>query len=311
MDKPNSDKWYIIANPAAGNQAVKKHLPKILHTLNQHQFEFEWVATTHRNHAAQLVTQGIQKGYRKIIAIGGDGTNNEVVNGIILQTEISTQEITYCLLPIGTGNDWIKAHRIPKDLNLWISMIKKGKILLQDIGLVRYSLNGKKQQRYFVNVAGMAYDAFICDEMEKLKRPLTNRLTYLFFSLYFVFKYKLQKAKVHFNNKTVEGYFYLINAGICKYSGGGMQLVPHAIPNDGKLALTLVGKLSKLEVLLNAYRFYGGKITDHSKVSIYQTDHIIVEALGNPIGVEVDGEWLGETPVEFSLIPKALKVIVP
>lgn len=307
----NAHSWYLIVNPAAGHGAAKKQLDDFLEALLANDFKFEIVETSHRNHALDLVREGIEKGFRKIIAMGGDGTNNEVVNGIMLQTEVITSEISYCLFPVGTGNDWIKEHKIPTDLRPWIEMLKVEKTSLQDIGLVKYYKNGEQQQRYFANVAGMAYDAFVCAEMEKRKRPLRNRLAYLFFGLYYVFKYSLQKARVHFNGKTVEDYFYLINAGICRYSGGGMQFVPHAIPDDGKLALTLAGRLSKIGVLLNSYRFYNGKIAGHAKVNIFQTDHVKIEAVDRPILVEVDGELLGETPVEFSIIPKALKVVVP
>jgi YegS/Rv2252/BmrU family lipid kinase len=309
--KPNyTHSWYLIANPTAGHGTAQKQIANFLTILTANDIKFELVKTSHRNHAFDLVKEGIEKGFRKIIALGGDGTNNEVVNGIMLQTEVLTQDITYCLFPVGTGNDWIKEHQIPINLNQWIEMLKTENTFLQDIGLVKYYKNGEQQQRYFANVAGMAYDAYVCGEMDKLKRPLRNRLAYLFFGLYYVFKYTLQKARVHFNGKTIEDYFYLINAGICRFSGGGMQFVPHAIPNDGKLALTLAGRLSKIGVLLNSYRFYNGKIAGHPKVNTFQTDQIKVEAVDQPILIEVDGELLGETPVEISIIPKALRIVV-
>lgn len=294
----------------AGNGAVKKQLPNITAILAANGFEFELVETTHRGHAIDLVQKGIEKGFRKIIAIGGDGTNNEVVNGILVQTQIPSQQITYCLLPVGTGNDWIKEYGIPKKVEPWIKMMEVNNTTLQDVGLVQYDQDGKRAQRYFANVAGMAYDPYVLSKMEQRGRPL-NRLAYLFFGLYCVFKYNLQKARVYFNGKTIENYYYLINVGICRYSGGGMQLVPHAIPNDGKLALTLAGPLSKIGVILNSYRFYNGSIGAHSKVETFQSDHIKVEAVDTPIQVEVDGELLGQTPVEFSLIQNALKIIIP
>ena len=311
MKSSFAHRWYVVANPAAGNDQVKRQLDRIVVLFNSHNLDFTLVKTEYKNHASLLTQEGIRKGFRKIIAIGGDGTNNEAINGIMSQTEVNSQEITYCLLPVGTGNDWVKEHQIPMKLSAWMEVLKTGNTFLQDIGLVKYYKNDKEEKRYFTNVAGMAYDAYVLSEMDKRKRPLTNRLAYLFFGLYYVFKYKLQKARVHFNGKTVEDYFYLINAGICRYSGGGMQFVPHAIPDDGKIALTLAGRFTKIGVLLNSYRFYNGRIAGHSKVDIFQTDHIKVEAVDQAIMVEVDGELLGETPVEFSIIAKALKIIKP
>jgi len=306
-----SKTWYIIANPAAGNGKSKKELTSVCETMESNGFTYEIAETKNKGHATDLVVEGIANGFRKIIAIGGDGTNNEVVNGILLQKDVPSSSITYCLFPVGTGNDWVKEYGISKNLEEWIKMLKANKVFVQDVGLVRFLKNGKQSQRYFANVAGMAYDPYVLAEMEKLKRPVTNRLAYLLYGMYYVFKYNLQKARVHFNGKTVENYFYLINAGICKYSGGGMRLVPHAIPDDGRLALTLAGKLSKIGVLLNSYRFYNGTIGDHPKVDVFKSDYIKVEAVDEPIALEVDGELIGETPVEFSVIPKGLKVIVP
>jgi len=126
-----------------------------------------------------------------------------------------------------------------------------------------------------------------------------------------IFKYKIHRAKLIFDEQKIIDYFYIINVGICKYSGGGMQLVPHAVPNDGNFALTFVRKISKLDVILNSYRFYNSSLLEHSKVEGSLTKKIRVETMDDePTGVEVDGEYIGESPVEFSILPKALKIII-
>ncbi len=189
-------------------------------------------------------------------------------------------------------------------------MMKKENTYLQDIGVASYFRNGRQKICYFANVAGMAYDAFVVKYSESNKKWVSNKLMYLFLTLKCLFQYKLQKSKVTFDGQEEENYFYTINAGICRYSGGGMQIVPHAIPNDGLLALTLARKISKLEIILNTYRFYTGTIDKHSKIFTTQAKHIRVEATGNEaVPLEVDGEFLGETPVEFSILNKALRVV--
>ena len=135
-------------------------------------------------------------------------------------------------------------------------MMEMGRSKLQDIGFVTFFEKGQEQTRYFANVAGMAYDAFVVAYAEKNKKWVTNTLMYLFLTLNCLFRYKLVKSKIIFDNRLEEGYFNTINAGICKYSGGGMQLVPHAVPDDGLLALTFARNVSKLEILLNTYRSY-------------------------------------------------------
>jgi diacylglycerol kinase family enzyme len=116
---------------------------------------------------------------------------------------------------------------------------------------------------------------------------------------------------VTFDGRTEEDHFYTINAGICRYSGGGMQLVPHARPDDGLLALTLARRISKLEVLLVTPLFYAGKIGWHPAVSMCQAKEILVEGLnGDSVLVEADGEFLGEGPERLGLREKALRVVV-
>lgn len=308
----NTDNWYAIVNPAAGKGEVKKHLGEIIVRLEKAFPGIHIVMTDYRGHASEITVAAIEKGYRKLLAIGGDGTHNEVVNGIFNQTSVPTIEITYALLPYGTGNDWIRTHHIPKDLIKWLAMIKKGITYFQDVGKVSYYKDGVQHKRYFANVAGLAYDAFVVRVAENKRTPIKNNLAYLFLIFKCLFQYSLKKAKVSFDGQEKEGYFYTINAGICKYSGGGMQVVPHAIPDDGYLAFTLAGKISKLGVLLNTWRFYNGSIGKHPKVITKQVKKIEVKASGKEeVLLEVDGEFLGHTPVEIELIPKALKFVAP
>jgi YegS/Rv2252/BmrU family lipid kinase len=313
MQNENTHTWYLIANPAAGKNAVARRWQALQTFLQQHLPDHVAVLTTHRGHATALAQEAIQQGYRKIIAVGGDGTNFEVTNGILQQTDVPTTHVTYALLPVGTGNDWIRTHRIPKNWLQWLQMLQTGNTLLQDVGVVQYFCNDKPEQRFFVNVAGMAYDAFVVRYAERYKRWIIHKTLYLFMVVRCLFQYRLSRARVTFDEQTVEDYFYTINAGIGCYSGGGMRLVPHANPTDGQLALTLAGRVSKIGVLLNTYRFYNGTLGEHPQIDMYQTTRIRVEPLETrqPLWVEADGEFLGDAPVEIWTVPKALKVVVP
>ncbi len=311
MSKKLTNQWFIIVNPKANGGKLENQWERIQRCLNNNHIDFFVKKTTHPNHATELAKEAIRNGCRKIIAVGGDGTGNEVANGILQQKIISSAEITFALLPVGTGNDWIKTHKIPKHLDTWIKMLKNGKTTFQDAGLVQCLFNKKRIERYFINVAGMAYDAFGV-QLSEGKNWRFPKIQYLLNALSGLFKYKIHRAKLIFDEQEVIDFFYIINVGVCKYSGGGMQLVPHAIPNDGKFALTFARKLSKLAVILNTYRFYNASLLQHSKVEGFLTKKIRVETMDNePTGVEVDGEYIGETPVEFSISPKALKILVP
>ena len=228
----NETNWYIIVNPAAGNGVASRLWPNIKPVLLDRIPNATIVHTEYPDHAIELVESAVKSGFRYFIAVGGDGTNHEMANGILQQKIVPSTEITYALLPVGTGNDWIKTYGIPKNINQWLDMLLRGNTFLQDVGILDYHKEGQKHLRYFVNVAGLAYDGFVVHFIERNKKKVKNSLFYLFMIVRCIFRYNLIKARITFNGQEDTGYHYTINAGICKYSGGGMSLVPHAISND-------------------------------------------------------------------------------
>ncbi|NRB47328.1 MAG: diacylglycerol kinase family lipid kinase [Saprospiraceae bacterium] len=301
--------WYIIINPAASGGKAAKLWPSIERDLLAAGVSFSTAFTSYSREATSLAKEAIAKGYRCLMAVGGDGTNNEVINGILQQDIVPSSSIVYCLLPVGTGNDWIKTHGIPRARKAWLEMFLAGHESQQDIGWVEYQKEGELKRHYFANVAGLAYDAFVVHYVEALKTHLANKLIYLWVVLRCLWKYQLRKAKLLFKNQTVEDYFYTINIGVCRYSGGGMQFVPHADPKDGLLALTYAGKLKKWQVIWNTYRFYNGSIGSHPLVYTDQVEQVTIESEGTLL--EVDGEYLGKTPAQFGITKQALRFICP
>lgn len=301
--------WYIIANPVSGGGAVRKRWPVIEQTLQELGFSYSVHFTGRPGHATRLAEDAILKGHRYLLGIGGDGTNHEIANGILGQTFVASSDITYALLPIGTGNDWSRMYKLSLHLKQRLQDIMACKTVFQDAGLAKYQRDGKQEQRYFVNVAGLAYDGYIGKQM--VQHRVTNRMQYMLLVLQYLFRYRLTKARIHYDERKTEDFFYTINVGICRYSGGGMQFVPQAISDDGLFALTFARRLKKWEVILQTHRFYNGSLLQHPKVEGYQARSIRVEAGEDaPTLLEADGEFLGETPVEFILIEQALRVVV-
>jgi diacylglycerol kinase (ATP) len=308
----NDCHWLFIANPAAGGGKVRKQWPALERSLKEAGISFDVVFTEKKRHASELAARAIAGGARHIVGVGGDGTAHEVVNGIFQQTACPPEEVTFTLLPIGTGNDWIKTHRIPKNSGQWLRFFQQGKTVFQDIGWLTYHKNGREHKRYFLNVAGLSYDGFVAQKADEYKSRASNTLLYLFLIFRCLFQFKIPRSGVLFDGQTLESNFYTINIGVCRYSGGGLQLVPHAVSNDGKLALTLIKRVSKLEVLLVTPLFYLGKIGWHPAVSLHQTEEIEVKSLDRqPVLVEADGEFLGEAPVRMGILKNSLKVMIP
>ncbi len=241
----NGNRWRFIVNPAAGGGKVRRKWPALERQLYTKGFHFDVVFTERKFHAAELAVQAIAEGIRQIVAVGGDGTAHEVVNGIFTQNTCPPEDVTFTLLPIGTGNDWIKTHRIPKNFGNWLLFFQKGKTSFQDIGRLDYQENGSTERRYFINVAGLSYDGYVARQAEQYKSLASNTFLYLFLIFRCLFQFRIPRSGVQFGGRTAEDFFYTINIGICRYSGGGLQLVPHALPDDGLLALTLIKRVRK------------------------------------------------------------------
>ncbi|MGE5356884.1 MAG: diacylglycerol/lipid kinase family protein [Deltaproteobacteria bacterium] len=307
--KDKNEIWYCIFNPTAGRRNYKSVWNEIESKLKDYEIDFDIYFTKSKKDAENFTISKIGEGYRKFISIGGDGTVHEVVNGIMKQNKVPTDEIIMAVIPVGTGNDWAKHHGIVYNMDLLCNSILQNNTEKQDVGLANFSKDGKHRSEYFNNVAGMAYDAFVVEELEKRKSK-PNKFIYIFSVLLMLFRYKLQKAKVNIEGNEIRKKFYTINVGICKYSGGGMSLVPHARHNDGKLAVTLAGPLKKLDILLNTYRFYNESLLKHPLIESYQTSKLEVTSMeADPIYLELDGESAGHNPVIFSIVENGLSFI--
>lgn len=307
------DKWFLVCNPIARMGKMLKHWSDVQKVLNEHEIEYDFAFTRANNHAIEITQEKIKEGYRKFVVVGGDGTINEVINGIFTQKNVDPTTITFGLIPLGTANDWARTHQIPNDYRKAIRLLKTGQKKTQDIGLATFHRDGVTRRRYFNNVAGMSYDAFVVKYIEEHGNRNMNKLKYVYYILHCLFMFKLPKARINYENNEHTGKVYTINVGICKYNGGGLRLVPQAIPDDGKFALTIAKKLSKWQVIANMYRFYTGTIGNMKQVIAINTESDI-EVTGNEsdkILLELDGEYMGHTPVSFRLIPHALTFIAP
>ncbi len=302
--------WKVIINPTAGSGRGRKKAKELIAKLNAADIPHEVVFTERQGHAIELSKRAIEEGFRQIIVVGGDGSNHEVMNGIMQQNIVSSHEVTQCLIPVGTGNDWIRTHQLPQSIDLIIHHIKAGKTKLQDIGKAKFQTATGQKERYFMNVAGVAYDAFVTKKSNENPNFVRNKFFYLYLILRCLFQYKPQNTRLTFNNQIVDNQYYTVNIGICKHSGGGMQLVPHAIPDDGLFALTTVRSMSVAGVIAATPYLYNGKIANHRKGFVTQTDFIKIESLDNQsIMLELDGEFVGVSPIEFVILPKAFRFV--
>lgn len=304
---------YFIGNPTSCNGKALKLWPYLEKALLTKDWKYSIHWSKYAGHTRLLVQEAIEVQPDIIVALGGDGTVHEVIDEYYKHRLTLTAIITS--FPLGTGNDWAHFWKIPHTPDSWIRMIDQGKIYDHDLGHVEYiGFDGKKESSVFNNVAGMAYDAFVADFVEsKKKKSKVNSVIYLFYIFRCLFMYRLQWSKIKYDDKELENKFYTINVGVCPYSGGGLQIVPHARPDIGKLALTAVKPLTKWGVLLFSKEFYSGKLHLHSKAISAHAEKISIEPKtpDEEIKLEAEGELLGKLPATFTLLPRAIKICAP
>ena len=297
-----------MINPTAGNGRAKKLWAEVSKRLTAEGLDFDFEETKCKGDATQIIRKATSKNYKCYISVGGDGTFHELINGLM---EANLPYLpTAFLLPIGTGNDFVRHHNIPKWGEDWLQMLKNFNIKKHNVGQLTYWNEGKQQSRFFVNVAGMFYDGYIVRATTLRKKPINSSFQYLLLILKFLFKYKPPKGQIIWDNGELSGEYYTVNVGVSRFSGGGMRFVPHANPFGASLAITIAKKMHPIRVLLATHFFYNGKIAKHSKITCFETLRLTINPIASSeIHVEADGEYLGTAPCTFEVVKRAFGLV--
>ena len=305
--------WLTIVNPHAGSSKGKRDWPTIKKLLIKDGFETKIIHTERSGHAIEITKKHIEEGYNNILVVGGDGTFNEVVNGIFLQKKFKTTDITLGMITVGTGNDWGRMYDLPQEYEDQIRIFKNGKTFVQDVGVVKYQNQQNRNDRYFVNIAGMGFDALVAHKTNKMKQKgKGGALVYLFNLVQSLFQYQVTYLEIDVDDKRIfEGKVFSISIGICKFNGAGMMQLPNAIPDDGLFDVTVIRKTSKLRVIRNIKNLYDGSFLKMKEVETYRGKKFTINSKpAHHLYLETDGESLGNSPLDFEVIPRAVKLII-
>lgn len=314
MDRPTVEgdvKWFVIVNPVSGSGKGLDDFPLISKLLRDNEIVCEAVFTEHKCHATELTVSAVTAGYRHIIVVGGDGTLHEVVNGLFIQQVVTPSDVTIALISVGTGNDWIRMYGLPKHYSSVIRAIKEGYTFLQDVAAVEYEESRYRQTRYMANVAGVGFDAVVIERGQRMRsKGRSGASLYIRALIKTFFSYKHTGVKIWVDDRLVyNNLLFSLAIGVGKYNGGGIQQLPAAIADDGLLDVTLIKPLHWWHILFRLRRFFNGEIYSIGHVQHIQGSKIRIES-SPEIMLEVDGELLGVTPVEFKVLHRAVKVVV-
>lgn len=297
--------WFIIANPISGNKNFSNKWKEIQFLLNNSNINYSFAFTLFSKHETELVQNAIQKGFRNIISIGGDGTLHHVVDGVMKQRYVKTSDITIAVIPLGTGNDWIKTYNIPMDIKKNIEIIIQKKTILQDIGVIKTKNNILS---YFNNIAGIGYDGYTVKKLKKLKR--FGSIAYLLSGLFSLLTYQKDRFKIIINDKEVETTSLMTVFGICKFSGGGMKFTGNVNTSDGLLDISIIKNITFFDFIYNIKKLYNGSIIHHRKVETYKSDSITVMPQNKETLIQADGELIGKGKVTVTIIKKAINFVI-
>jgi len=297
----------LIVNPTAGAGRTAKKWPYIKALLKNTGLRFEHDITEAPGHAIELAKSAVNKGYKLVVSVGGDGTINEIVNGIYATGDMKDVELG--IIGTGTGSDYIRTIGVSKyyqeSCHHLMNPMKKS----VDLGLVEFTDNGQPAKRIFANFAGLGFDAEVVKATTRKFKNFGGKPAYLMGLLSTFATYKNRNIHITMNGQSEDRKVCTIVMSNGKYGGGSMLLAPDADPSDGLFDVIIIGDVTKPDLLRSLPRIYKGTHLTHPKVTVRRTDLITISS-DEPMAIQADGDLVGEAPARFTVLPSALNILV-
>jgi YegS/Rv2252/BmrU family lipid kinase len=282
----------FLVNPASGNGATGRRWPALQRRAAELGLTGDVVLSERPGHLAEAARDA--KGL--IVVVGGDGTVNEVVNGIAgTGAEIA-------VLPNGTGQDFGRTYGIPASFDHAVAVALHGATRTVDLGRVG--------SRYFANVGSVGMSGAVAERANRTSKALGGRVTFFYVLTRVFLAWKNSEVTVTLDDGERRGRMHDVIVANGVWHGGGMKLAPDARPDDGLFDVVLIGDVSKADFATTAPKLYRGGHVSHPKVELLRSSRVVVDS-AQPLPVEVDGEQLGTTPATFEVVPEALRLRVP
>jgi len=297
----------FLVNPASGNGGTGKRWPELAHRAAQLGLEGTTLFSERPGQLIELAEQAARGGAELVVSVGGDGTLNEVVNGLVragAATELAT-------IPLGTGMDFVRTYGIPTRFEDAVRTALRGTTRTIDVGRVVYrEWSGVENERYVANVGSVGMSAAVAQRANGMSKALGGKATFFYALARVFFEWENTLVSVQLDDARREARMHDVIVANGQWHGGAMRLAPEARPDDGLFDVVLIGDVTKRDFVTTAPKLYKGTYLSHPKVELLRSRTVTVDATER-LPIELDGEQVGTTPVRFEIVPAALRVRVP
>jgi diacylglycerol kinase (ATP) len=300
-----SERAVFLVNPASGNGGTGKRWPELAHRAARLGLEGETLFSERPGHLTELARSAVDGGATLVVAVGGDGTMNEVVNGI------AGRDVDFATIPLGTGMDFVRTYGIPTKFEDAVRVALTGTPRTIDAGRVSYrTWSGEDAERWYANVGSVGMSGAVAQRANGMSKALGGKATFFYALTRVFFEWENTDVTVRFDAEERHGKMHDVIVANGVWHGGGMKLAPDARSDDGAFDVVMIGDVGKVDFLTTAPKLYKGKHVDHPKVEVVRTARVEVDATEH-LPIELDGEQVGTTPATFEVVPGALRVRVP
>ncbi|MGO9830173.1 MAG: diacylglycerol/lipid kinase family protein [Myxococcaceae bacterium] len=300
---------FLVVNPRSGNGDTGRRWPDILAAACGSMGEVGSAFTESPLHAAQLTARALADGYQCIVAVGGDGTLNEVVNGFFQVPGGPPTGATLAVIPRGTGGDFRRTFGWSTSLRSACARICAGQTRPLDVGRVAFlDAQGRAQQRYFVNVVSFGVSGQVDKEVNQASKGLGGKATFFLASVKAMWRFRDQPIRLRADGGKWEALsITTVAVANCQYFGGGMRVAPTADPSDGHFDVTVWSGYTLKDFALQSRRIYDGTHVQLAGTRTFRASLLEAES-AEEVLLDVDGEQPGRLPVRVELLPSALRL---
>jgi len=288
----------FVLNPAARGGRAVRLLPLVRQSIAEHGGAGEVVCTEHARHATSLAREAAQAGFDAVIGVGGDGTLQEIANGLVT----SRQQLPIGVVPTGSGNDFVRSLGLPTAPSAALDLAWSTAERSVDLAACG--------ERYFLNAGGAGFDARVARAAHSMPSVLRfGAIPYVAGVLRELMHNTAHEFRIHLDDRTLQRRALMVVVANGAFYGGGMMICPDASRDDGLLDICVVGEVSRREVLRLLSAVFSGKHVGDPHVEFFRTRTVRIES-AQPCELHLDGELAGTLPAEFRAVPSALRVLV-